>query len=266
MENREGMDREDTAGEEAIQQSSQPAEYQREGLSQGRRPRWKYIVILLVTLSVVVPGGVYVYKYIEESDPNYYIKHQKMGETYFKEGHYDQAIQEFQKSVKVKPDYFVSNYGLGLSFLMARNYEKAIESFEKTLKIAPERVDVLYSLGVAYQRMGRLEKALEVYHEVGEMDPRSYQVFNNAGTIYAEMKIFDKSIQAFEASIRRNPDYYPAYFNLARIYESQGKKDLASRQYKVVKERASKRPQTENFARLAEQRLAAMSTPREGSK
>ena len=263
-ENREGMDGEDTAGEDTIQQAGQPEEYPQEGVSQGRRPLWKYIVILLVLLAVVVPGGIYVYKYMEESDPNYYIQHQKMGENYFRQGLYDQAIQEFQKSVKVKPDFFVPNYGLALSYLRAKNYEKAVESLEKTLKIAPDRVDVRYSLGVAYQRMGRLEKALQEYHEVGKMDPHSHQVFNNAGTIYAEMKMFDKAIQAFEASIRRNPDYYPAYFNLARIYESQGKKDLASRQYKIVRDRASKKPQAENFAKMAEQRLAALNTPREG--
>ena len=263
-ENREGMGADDAAGEETVQQTSQPEESQGEGLSKGRRPLWKYIVIILIVLSVVIPGGIYVYKYMEESDPNYYVQHQKLGENFFREGRYDQAIQEFQKSVKVKPDYFVSNYGLALSYLRAKNYEKAVESLEKTLKIAPDRVDVRYSLGVAYQGMGRLEKALQVYHEVGKMDPRSHQVFNNAGMIYAEMKIFDRSIQAFEAAIKRNQDYYPAYLNLARVYELQGKKDLASRQYKIVRDRASKKPQAENFAKMAEQRLAALNTPREG--
>lgn len=263
---REGMDRDDTAGEEIIQQAGGPGGNLEDGPSLSRRLPWKYIVILFVALLVVIPAGIYVFNYMEKSDPNYYTKHQKMGEDFFKEGNYGQAIKEFQKSVNAKPDAFAANYGLSLSYMRAQDYDKAVESFERTLKLAPDRVDVMYSLGVTYQKMGRLEKALQVYYEVGKKDPASYQVFNNAGTIYANMKNFDRAVQAFGASIKRNPDYYPTYFNLARVYEAQGKRDLASRQYKIVRERASKRPQTENFAKLAEQRLAALSTPREGRK
>ncbi len=266
QEDAEGTGREYGAGGETAMHNGWTEEGRQGALSGNRSSLWKYIVIIIAALLVAVPGGYYGYRYMEESDPNYYIKHQKTGEGYFKAGQYEQAIQEFQKSSKVKPDSLASSYGLAMSYMRAQDYEKAVESFEKALKIAPERVDVMYSLGVAYQKMGRLEKALQVYYEVGRLDPRSYQVYNNAGTIYADMANFDKAVQAFEASIRRNPEYYPAYFNLAKVYESQGKRDLALKQYRIVRDRTRKKPQTENFAKLAEQRIAALSTPMKANK
>lgn len=241
------------------------AEYPQD-LGKGRRHLWKYIVILLVVLGVIIAGGIYLKGYIERSDPQHYIKHQRMGMEYFRQGLHDLAVEEFLKALKARPESFDSNYGLALAYLKKRNMEEAVKYFEKALTISPDRLDVQYSLGVAYQRMKRFERALEVYHKIAKKEPGSYQVFSNVGIVQMELGDHAKAIMALEHSIKLKPDYFPAYFNLAKVYLVQGKVDLAVKQYEFIRENASKKPETKAFVQAAEQRLSELKPSKDKGK
>jgi len=96
-------------------------------------------------------------------------------------------------------------------------------------------------------------------------DPKAYQVFNNVGIIQMKLGDTDKAVKALQHSIELNPDYYPAYFNLARVYEMTGKIDLASRQYQIIRSKASKRPEDRKIVEAVDRRLAELKKDIEGA-
>lgn len=237
----------------------------------GRPPRdgrriWRYPVVGLVALVILIAGGVYLKKHLQRSDPRYYAMHQKMGKSYLRQGQWDPAIEEFKEAIKANPNSFEAHYGLGYAYFKQRKLEEAAQSYEQALTLSPERLDIQYSLGLAYQEMGRLEKALKAYQEILQKDPAAYQVYNNVGIIHWQMGDRDKAVAVLKKAIEIRPDYYPSYVNLARVYESQGKIDLARKQYEYVKKNASKRPETEAYARAAEKRLAALKLSKNGAR
>ena len=227
---------------------------------------WKYIVIAIVAIAVIIPAAIYIQKYLEASDPNYYTKHQRTGNAYLQGGLHDLAIQEYQKAVKVKPDSVDANYGIGLAYLRKGNMEEATRHFEIAVKAAPSRIDLHYSLATAYQQMGRLERALEEYRKVAQKNPNSYQVFNGVGSIHMKTGDYEKAIGALKHAIELKPDYYPAYLNLGRVYEKQGKIDLAIKQYDYVRKNASKKPETEVLAKYADKFMTALNQKKVGRK
>lgn len=237
-----------------------------EGEAKGIRKPSKYIWIALIILVVVIAGGYYFKDFFERFDPNYYNKHQQTGVQYLNKGLNDLAIGEFIKAAKAQPESMVTNYSLGVAYLRQKKFDKAAEAFVKALKISPDRKDIRYSLGVTYQRMEDFDLALKEYHEIARQDPGSYQVFNNVGVIQIKLGDYDKALQALKHSIELKPDYYPAYFSLAKVYELQRRQDLAIKQYQFVKKNAIKRPETANFVRLADQRLAALNSTKKSSK
>ncbi len=217
----------------------------------------KSIAIVLGIL-VVIAAGIYFRDYIERLDPNYHSRHQRKGIEYFNKELYGLAVEELSKAAKVKPDNADTFYTLGIAYLRQNKYEEAVDNLKKALNIAPDRLDAHYSLAFAYQRMDRLEASLQEYYLIARREPGSYQVYNSVGVLYIKMENVEKALQALNFAIQLKPDYYPAYFNLAKVYKLQGKRDLMLKQYRFIKENASKRPDTMFFAQTAAQKIAEL--------
>jgi len=62
------------------------------------------------------------------------------GNEYFKEGNYDQAIEDYAAVLRIKPNLSGALYNRGLTYWNKGNYHRATEDFEAVLKIDPNNV------------------------------------------------------------------------------------------------------------------------------
>lgn len=216
------------------------------------------IFLVILGLLILVPIGLWIKDRMERSDPNLYLRHQQLGESYFSKADFRNAAEEFEKAVSLRPDLFVPHYALAVTYLKLRDLESAVQEFNSALKINPVSHSARYSLGVTLQRMGRYDEALREYQELYKAIPNNVLIYNNVGLIHYKVKSFEKAEQAFQIAIRLKPDYYNSYFGLAKVYEAQGRMNLARNTYEKLRKKASEKVDALKWVKIANNQIAAL--------
>lgn len=91
-----------------------------------------------------------------EKDNNLYQGHFNLGDAYYKQGRYDEAIQSFKNSLA-----FTENnhdkarifHNIGNSLLKSQKYPESIEAYKNSLKLNPGDLETKYNLSYALNMM-----------------------------------------------------------------------------------------------------------------
>ena len=159
-------------------------------------------------------------------------KYITLGDNYFKEGKFDEAITEYKKALEIKPRDDILNK-LGQAHQQKRLAGKSeeqpakIDTFKskKTLDemLGLEReqdlsIEELYDRGISYYDKGMIDKAIEEFKEVLELDPDDIETHYHLGNAYADKEIFDEAISIYKKVIEKNPEFIDAYLSLSTLY------------------------------------------------
>ena len=148
-----------------------------------------------------------------------------IGESYFKLGKYDKAIEVFKEIIKL-PRHDQSDFMyLGLSYFEKKEYDKAIENYEKVLKIddrywGEENINPIDALAKSYMALGEYQKGIEVYKKYIKEDVsycwRSIRGFSYKK--YKDIEDYKYLIEAFNQLIEEEPNNFEYYDELETIY------------------------------------------------
>ena len=159
-------------------------------------------------------------------------KYITLGDNYFKEGKFDEAIIEYKKALEIEPRDDILNK-LGQAHQQKRLAGKSeeqpakIDTFKskKTLDEMPGlegeqdlSIEELYDRGISYYDKGMIDKAIEEFKEVLELDPDDIETHYNLGNAYADKEIFDEAISIYKKVIEKNPEFIDAYLSLSTLY------------------------------------------------
>jgi adenylate cyclase len=90
-----------------------------------------------------------------------------VGHIYLREGQYEQAITEGQKSIVLGPTNAVAHVLLAVAMNIVGRFDEAIELVKKAMRLDPYYpAKYLQFLGEAYHMTGRYEDALTVYKQL----------------------------------------------------------------------------------------------------
>lgn len=145
---------------------------------------------------------------------------------------YDAAAREYEYILKTFSEAEPGNieiYGyLGQLYYSQKKYKNAIEQFEKILELEPQNPDVLYLLGSLYLEIEDQDKAIELLKESIKIKPDHDGSLNTLGYIYAET---DQNLEEAESLVMRALEHNPnngAYLDsLGWVYFKRGKYDEA---------------------------------------
>ena len=159
-------------------------------------------------------------------------KYITLGDNYFKEGKFDEAIIEYKKALEIEPRDDILNK-LGQAHQQKRLAGKSeeqpakIDTFKskKTLDEMPGlegeqdlSIEELYDRGISYYDKGMIDKAIEEFKEVLELDPDDIETHYHLGNAYADKEIFDEAISIYKKVIEKNPEFIDAYLSLSTLY------------------------------------------------
>lgn len=121
---------------------------------------------------------------------------------------YDEVLKEQRESesYEIEKTLALRFFESGLQYYQQAEYEQAVEEFEKSLVENPTFIKGYQCLGDAYFRMGKLDEARKAYERVKELDPDNINVLENLGVIFANRGDYKKAVWQWGEVLKRNPE------------------------------------------------------------
>ncbi|MCF6155740.1 MAG: tetratricopeptide repeat protein [Candidatus Brocadia sp.] len=218
-------------------------------------------ILLFMQIGIVYRNGVWrddatLWHYTYQREPNSARACGNLGNAYFKNNRYEDAIQMYKKSLTFQYSYPFIHYNLGATYEKIGLIDKAIEEYKASLSkhndntLAFNNLGTIYdkqglydmaieaykqaltnnpyfplshnNLGNTYERIGDSEKALAEYQEALKIDDTYADAHNNLGAVYLKKGIPDKALVEFQKATQLNPGHRDAHYNLGIAYAGKG--------------------------------------------
>src|SRR5580698_9961858 len=146
-----------------------------------------------------------------------------------REGHTDDAIQQFQQALQLDPDHFIALENLGNAYRQAKRWDDAKSTLQHALALNPESAEANYAMGMVYAQTNDEDRAFEYLQKAIAEKPAYPEALNNLGVLYLRKRQPTDAENSFKEAIRVAPTFEQSYFNLARLYAIEGN-NAAARQ------------------------------------
>jgi tetratricopeptide (TPR) repeat protein len=141
--------------------------------------------------------AIEAYKKWIQLNPGQADPHLKLGNFYFSQEKYNEAVGEFSEAVKLDPSA-KNCYSLGQAYLFLDRFSEAEAEFRKVRRLQPEDPAGYYGMGLAYSKQGRYENAVEMFDQATRLDHEFYDAYAEKGYAYADMGNMDEAQKIFE--------------------------------------------------------------------
>ena len=135
----------------------------------------------------------------------------RLGNDYYKQGQYEEAIAAYKKAIELKPDYDAAYANLGAVYYTQQKLDLAEEAYLKAIELSPNDADVIYNLGAIYMQQAlatgvpdpdKLNQALEQINRAIELNPKLPQPYYGLGVANQLLGKNDAAIEAFETFLK----------------------------------------------------------------
>jgi protein O-mannosyl-transferase len=151
-------------------------------------------------------------------------------------GSVDQAINEYEKAVKISPNYAVARYNLGVALVDRGQIDDAIAQFRRATEVSPDFADAHNNLGSALAGRGQVDEAIERYHKALAIKPDLAEAHNNLGNALLGRGEINEAMAEYGKALEIKPDYADAHNNLATALQGLGKIQEAITHYRQALE------------------------------
>jgi tetratricopeptide (TPR) repeat protein len=153
-----------------------------------------------------------------------------LGFALAEQGHYDQAIVHYKTALQTQPRATIWN-NLGQSLVATGRMEEAINAFQKALKLNPSFGSAHHNLALALARTGRQQESLVHFGDAARLQPENASVHNNYAMMLGRAGRTDEAMQEFQMALRLAPNVAATHFNLANLLVQQHAQDEAMAHY-----------------------------------
>jgi tetratricopeptide (TPR) repeat protein len=162
-------------------------------------------------------------------NPRYAIAHQWYGGLFQVMGRGNDAIAERKLAQELDPLSPIINFELGLAFYYARDYDQAIEQFQKTLELDPSFPPVQQFLPAAYEQKGIYGEAIAGFKKAIPLKGGSEWSLTRAGLghLYAVLGKKSEALTVLNELKQLSAEEYVPATSVALIYAGLGEKDQA---------------------------------------
>lgn len=150
-----------------------------------------------------------------------------LGNSYYMNGQYQEAVGTFSKAVELDPraeDFYTQ---LGNSYLGLGEYEKAIQAVKRSLEIEQNNPFAYKILAKIYRTMKENEAAIEALKKAIAFDPKDMDGYITIANIYGESDNYDEAINTLRKALENSPNDRRGIYYLSRNYLAAGRFDEA---------------------------------------
>ena len=147
------------------------------------------------------------------------------------------AIKAYQTAIRLNPNRDDSHLKLGNLFFSEERFSEAVAEYEKAVNLWPSNENT-FALGQAYMNMGRYSDAESQFNKVLRMEPRKPDGHYGLGLNAGRQGRYEDAIGHFESAIRLDKDFYAAYAEMGFAHADLGQIDEANEIASALKDRA----------------------------
>lgn len=137
------------------------------------------------------------------------------------------AVECFQKGLKLNPRHLLSLTNLGNAYRVEKRWDEAREVLDRALDGAPDDPEANYSLGMVFAQTNETDKAYAHLQQALKARPVYPEALNNLGILLIVTHRQDEAVANFQRCIQVAPTFDQAYLNLARVYAQNGEREKA---------------------------------------
>ena len=142
-------------------------------------------------------------------DPQNGAIYYNLGNVYYNEGRFNEAIKLYQQALKFNVDQVDTNYMIGMSFNQLEAFKEALP-FLMTAAEQDDRhdVEVQFQYGLVLCHLEMFDQAIKQLKSVLEMDNKHSDALYNLGlATYMQTEDTAQAIEYFEAAVDANPEH-----------------------------------------------------------
>lgn len=204
--------------------------------------------IFLNPLSANLRSAVDSLKLEIEKNPDDYKLHFDLGSCYYALRDYENALQEFNRSLELNKDFPAIEVQIALIYFYMDSLQKAKDKFEELSQKYPDKKSVYKWLGYIYGYAGEYEKMLTAFkeyynrshEEFFRRQNRGYDLSREVGMAYAMLKRYQKAISFYHKEIGHYRFWFKANMELAMLYQRIGNIRKANEYFNEAISRLSK--------------------------
>ena len=130
------------------------------------------------------------------------------GISFRNQGLYKEAIEWFDRALKIKPDDSDSLRNKGISLVWLERYKEAIECYDKALKVKSDDYDSLRCKGIALFWLKKYEEAIKCYDRALKIKLDDYDSLRNKGIALFQLKQYKEAIECYDLALKLKPSDY----------------------------------------------------------
>src|SRR5262249_12016418 len=160
-----------------------------------------------------------------EIDPQNAMAHQWYSANLLCRGKHEDALAEARIAVKLDALSLSANSSLGWVYHFSRRYDEAIEQYRKTIELDPNFFLTYHFLALSYEQKGMFEEAIAACQNVAKQPGGMTVVVGALTHTYAKAGRLDQARQLLDELMQRRLRTYIRAYDLAIIHAGQGQAD-----------------------------------------
>jgi len=174
--------------------------------------------------------------------------------TLDEQGHFQEALQEFQAAAESYPKDGMAHYYMGQTLQKHGQLAQALDQYQMAVTLDPKSAMDYYYYAAALSQAGRLPESVAAYKKALEMSPPNAVGEQDYGTLLIEAGRNDEAVVALQKAIKLNPQLAEAYYLLGVLQAKSGQSDDA---VTLLQKAVALDPQTYEFQNVLGRVLAA---------
>ncbi|HEY0003357.1 MAG TPA: tetratricopeptide repeat protein [Pyrinomonadaceae bacterium] len=159
-----------------------------------------------------------------------------LAQAYLHLGDRTKAQEAVNRAIELNPRSASATRRLGNIYFVQRNYDEAIRKYCEALQIEPDNALTHRALGAAYYASNNTERALNEFKEVVRLRPDYVKGYEDIGRVYFDRRSYRDAIEPFRKALELNPRLLDARYNLALSYCQSGDKASAQRESDLLRQ------------------------------
>lgn len=169
------------------------------------------------------------------------INHFCLANFWERENKLEVAVTNYQQAITINPKSGWYHNKLGETFAKQGNWGKAIISYRQAITLNPNSSWFHYSLATALTKQGNIDEALTCYQKAIALKPNQnliqkklehiYKDYYNLAEKLLQERNLEGAIANYEKAIEQNPNFAWSYFGLGKALQQQEKVEEAIASY-----------------------------------